>query len=718
MRRILKVLGLVFGTIVVLFIAVLVGVAMLIDPNDYKGQITAAVNEATGRTLTLEGDLDLKLFPRIGIGMGAAELSNADGFGAAPFARIEGAELRVGLLPLLSRRVEIDRANLTGLRLNLARNAAGTTNWDDLAQSGDAAAPAPAAPAADNGGREVNISVDSITIRDAEVSWQDALAGQNWRLSNFNLEASDFDPGRPFPLAIGFTLAGDDLAVTVASRMRAQVSLAEQTYRLNDLAVELEGEGAGWPGGSGEVELAFSSFTANLDEQSLVLEGLVLDMLGLTVRGNLVGQDVMDSLSLAGRIEIDDFDPRYVMNIFDAAIETADPDVLKRASAAAEFYYGANAMGMRDMSFRLDDSTLTGAAGVRNERIEFNLAVDAINIDRYLPPPADPSDAPAADEGSVDEVDLPLDPLRNFNASGNLALRETQFLGLQFTEANFALAASNGRMTISPTGRLYGGRMDGEISVAVQGDAGRLGLRANLSNVDMMGIARDYLKMETLEGTGNVRLDLAAVGSKVGEIKQDLDGTASVAITDGAWLGIDVWHSVMTARARLTGPAVPAIEGPPRTSFQRVAIGGTVENALLTTSEFAGVLPFAALSGTGTVHLLTMALDLRAQAGLVDGPVLQQDPVFARLAGINFPLRITGSLDAPSILPDLSGIGSMLSGAIRGAAEAEVDTAVNEAREQTNQELEEARQEADQEVDEAVDEAQDRLRNRLRDALR
>jgi AsmA protein len=707
MRRILKILGYTIGTIVVLLIVVIVGVLIFVDPNDYKDRITAAVNEATGRTLTLEGDLSLTIIP-LGISLGAAELSNAEGFGEEPFASIESARLSVGLLPLLSRRVKVGTANLTGLRLNLERNASGVTNWDDLAREGPAAeAPAPEAEAAEGG--SVDISVGKVEIADAEVSWQDALAGQDWRLSDFNLTAEDFNPGEAFPLSIGFHLEGAEVAVTVDSSMRALVSLADSTYRLDELAVEITGEGANWPGGSGEASLGFESFVANLETQQLQLINLELAMLGLNVSGNLVGEDVMDNLSLEGRIDIGDFDPRYVMGVFDQSIDTADPDVLKLASASAEFYYDANRMGLREMVLRLDDSTLTGAAGQNGERFEFDLDVDRINIDRYLPPPAAGTDeAVAADTGSVDEVDLPIQPLRNFNARGNLGLGEAQFLGMTFTEANFALVAGNGRMTLTPTGRLYGGTTEGEIVIEVQGDAARLSLRENLNNIDMMGLARDYLKMETLEGTGTVSLNLAAVGRKVGDIKQDLDGTASVAITDGAWLGIDVWHAVTSARAKLTGPEVAPLTDAPRTTFSRVAIGGNVNNAVLSTNEFVGVLPFAALSGTGTVHLLTTELDIRARAGLVDGPVLQQDPVFARLAGVQFPLRVTGTLDAPSILPDLSELGSMVGQAVRAEAEAEVDEAVEETREEVNQELEQEREEAEERLE-------DSLRDRLRD---
>lgn len=697
MGRIVKVVGLVAGALLVLLVAVMIGVSFLFDPNDYKDQITTAVDDATGRTLTLEGDLSLNVFPRLSIGLGAAEFSNAEGFGEAPFARFESAELRVGLLPLLSRRLEIDRARLSGLRLNLARDAQGRTNWDDL--SGGSATPESAA--ADTGDGDIElaasgtgdlaIAVGAVEIVDAEVTWQDASTNQDWTLSNFNFAARGFDPGRPFPLEIGFDLAGNEVSVSVESEMRASIALAENRYRLEELTVDLEGEGEGWPGGSGEVRLEFDSFAADLDAQSLELEGLVLEMLGLSVSGNLVGQNFMDNLSLAGGIEIDEFDPREIMSVFNADIETADPDVLGRASASAEFYYDSSSMGMRDMSLALDDSSLTGAAGLEGERFEFQLTVDSIDIDRYLPPAAEGE--ASEDTGSVDEIDLPIDRLENFSANGSLALNEARFLGMAFTDATFALAAGDGRMTLTPTGALYGGTIDGEIGIAVQGDAARFSLRSDLTNVDMAGVGRDYLKTEALAGTGSVRLNLASTGAKVGEIKRGLDGTASVAITDGALLGVDIWNQIMRVRAGITGPEVAPLDGPAQTPFDRIALGGPVEDAVMTTDEFSATLPFAALTGQGTIDLLTTALDLSASAGLVDGPTLQQDPIIAEYAGSQIPLNITGTLESPRVLPD---VGALLSQAVRRAVEEEVDEAVDEA------------------VDEVREELEDRARDRLR----
>jgi hypothetical protein len=92
--------------------------------------------------------------------------------------------------------------------------------------------------------------------------------------------------------------------------------------------------------------------------------------------------------------------------------------------------------------------------------------------------------------------------------------------------------------------------------------------------------------------------------------------------------------------------------------------------------------------------------------GIIDGEILQQDPVLSRAVGFNFPLRITGTLDEPSVLPDFSGLAGMLGQAVRQRASEEVD----EARE-------EAEEEAQLEIDEARDELEDSLRDRLRDRL-
>ena len=72
------------------------------DPNAYKPDIVAAVKRATGRDLALNGKISLKpsLWPTIQVS--DVTFSNPPGFSRPQMASLQGMELQLGLLPLLS----------------------------------------------------------------------------------------------------------------------------------------------------------------------------------------------------------------------------------------------------------------------------------------------------------------------------------------------------------------------------------------------------------------------------------------------------------------------------------------------------------------------------------------------------------------------------------------------------------------------------------------
>ena len=108
--RIAKILLAVLAAVVVLVVAGVAIVAATFDPNDYKPQIVQLVKDKTGRTLTIEGDIGLKLFPKIGAEVGKVSLS--DPAGTSEFAGLNQAQVYLALLPLLSRQVVVDEITL------------------------------------------------------------------------------------------------------------------------------------------------------------------------------------------------------------------------------------------------------------------------------------------------------------------------------------------------------------------------------------------------------------------------------------------------------------------------------------------------------------------------------------------------------------------------------------------------------------------------------
>ena len=676
MGGMLKVLGIALAAVLVLLLVVIVGVSLVFDPNDYKDEIAAAVEDATGRELGLEGDLQLELFPRLRIAVGAAELSNAAGFGDAPFARIEGALLQVGLIPVLFGQIEIDEARLEGLVLNLARNAQGEANWEDLGAPDQTEDVAP--DPEQDGGEALDLDVGAIVIADAEVNWLDSTTGSEWQLGGFSMEAAGFGPNQVFPLRTEFEIAGEELRVAVAANMEATLQIAESLYRLEDLEVQLTGEGAAWPGGEGEIALSFATFEANLESENLRLDDLTLETMGITIHGSLEGRQLLGDLALGGAIEIEAFDPQDLLDALGIELVTADPDALRRVAANGQFAYDANQMMLQQLQLELDDSRMTGELGLVGDAIRYDLEVDEINLDRYLPPD---SEGESSDEGSLDEVDLPLDVLGTLEASGRLAAGAAQFIGLSLSNVEFLLSAANGTVTLEPRFSLYGGQYDGEIGIRVQGETALISLEQNLSGVDSGPLGQDLLDAQMVTGMVDANLDLTANGSNLGEVRRQLDGDVSFALTDGAWEGVDMWFELRRARALFDQRPAPQADGPARTPFSEVSVSGAVEDGVLSTQDLTATLPFMAVTGAGTVNLISNAMDFDVTATITDGPVLQSDPEMVDLAGDELPLTVSGTLDSPSVLPDFAAL-------VRAEVQERVDEVVEEEREELQDRLE------------------------------
>lgn len=132
MPKALKIALIGLGVVLILVVGVLVAAAALFDPNDYRDRITQAVKQQTGRDLQL-GHIELRVFPWLEVQLDDVRLSNAAGFGEQPMAEVARAGVGVQVLPLLrDRQVKVSTLTLEGLKLDLAKDKNGQTNWADL----------------------------------------------------------------------------------------------------------------------------------------------------------------------------------------------------------------------------------------------------------------------------------------------------------------------------------------------------------------------------------------------------------------------------------------------------------------------------------------------------------------------------------------------------------------------------------------------------------
>jgi len=92
MARPLKYFLIAVTLLIVLVVGALTAAVMTFDPNDYRAQIADSVHQKTGRDLAI-GDIGLSVFPWLKLDLKQVRLSNAAGFGDAPFAQIVQARI-------------------------------------------------------------------------------------------------------------------------------------------------------------------------------------------------------------------------------------------------------------------------------------------------------------------------------------------------------------------------------------------------------------------------------------------------------------------------------------------------------------------------------------------------------------------------------------------------------------------------------------------------
>tara|TARA_R110001583_G_scaffold173287_1_gene327268 strand:- start:115529 stop:117970 length:2442 start_codon:yes stop_codon:yes gene_type:complete len=265
--------------IVILVIAGLIALPFIVDPNDYKQEISSQVEKATGRTLTLEGDIKLSVFPWIALELGPLSLSNATGFKSDSFAKVQAAEIRIKLMPLLKKQLEMDTVILDGLVLNLEKNKTGKTNWDDLVSKNDTSADdTKKADAPNNDGPALAaISVAGVKLSNANILWSDATTAENYQLQNFNLNTDPLVPGKPTALDMEFDLASSkpQAKAHIKFDSKVMVDLENQRYTLTDLNLTTQVSGKELPFSQSNLTLS-GNINADMLKQLVTIEDLTL----------------------------------------------------------------------------------------------------------------------------------------------------------------------------------------------------------------------------------------------------------------------------------------------------------------------------------------------------------------------------------------------------------------------------------------------------------
>ncbi len=663
MRILLWALGAIAAGLILLVVAA----ALLFDANSFRGKISAEVGDSIHRKLDI-GEIHLNLFPTLGARIKDLKLSNAEGFGEEPMAQVGEARIGVRILPLLlHRRAEVSTISLHDLRLNLLKHADGKSNWDDLSnppeKSEERKTPAQPAPSSKpSGGGAVLARIAGIDIDNANISYVDQQAKKSYALSKFTLSTGSIAPDQPFDFKLAFSAALADPAVNadVTASALVNMELSSKHFEAQKLEAELKASGAGVPGGKQDLKLAGSLFYDG-DKGSFKLSDGKLDLANISLSTTIDGTGLDGAKPrFSGPLTVAPFNPRDTFKALGlAAPATADADALKQLSLNAKLDAGKDSARLDDLLIKLDQSTLSGNAGIANfssAAIQFALKLDQIDADRYLAPPEkrNPVGAPTSNKpGEGDNAPLPLDKLDGFNAAGSVDIARLKLKNLGLANVQFKLAAAKGaQKTVDLGAALYGGSLASSTRIG-PGARPTLAQTLKLVSINAGPLLQDFMGKDYVTGTGNFSLDVTSVGRSVGEIKRALNGSTSVALQNGAVKGFNLAQILRQGQA-LYGGQVPQDSGAQQTDFTTMSASGKISNGVLHSDDLNAASPLLRLSGAGQVDLVNSTLDYTAKPTLVNTATGQGGKQLANLQGIVIPVRVYGPFAAPKYQLDVA----------------------------------------------------------------
>ncbi len=719
--RVLKILGWLVGGIITVLI---VGVALIwlfFDPNDYKQDIEQVVQDNTGRTFALNGDLKLSVFPWLAVQVGAASLGNAAGFGDTPMVTIEGARLGIKLWPLLGGRFEIGALELDAPRLVLIKTADGD-NWSDISKN---STEEEATQTSSSG--KLQASVASISIKNGSLSYEDRVAGTTTSISAFNFSTGKLAPGQPFDLTSGFSLqrgADLNLDAKLAANMTADIDAsryelktpvitlqikgpkqpaagmpvtiqattivadtARSEYTINQPEVTVVMTGESYPEDGLPISIKAGSMLANLDAQTAQIAALIIDAAGAKLTGELHATKIIDAPAVTGSLQLAQVSPRELMPKFGVNVPTtADARTLQRFSMQMALTATEASVELKPLTLKLDDTTITGSVGIADldaMAMRFDLLVDQVNLDRYLPPEtkSDKKDVP-----SSEPVPIPAESIRDLNLRGKLAINSLTISKIPLTQLSVSMDASNNKLTMNPMqATVYEGRYRGNMLLDANGKLPRLTMEQHMEGINFAPLFTALFDTKRVSGRGNTNMILSAVGADSSAMKQSLSGTLDFNAKDGAIEGFDLWYEIRRARAVLKQQAIPARTSAERTAFTALSGTAQIHKGQINNQDLVAALQYLKVTGQGSANLSTDAVDYKLNVAVLKIPA--EDKLAEQtqdIVGLTIPVRITGTLTDPKFRPDVEGL---LKEKAKQRIEEEKEKVINKATEKLQNKL-------------------------------
>ncbi|MCA2010007.1 AsmA family protein [Cereibacter sphaeroides] len=630
MRWILRLLG-----VVLVLVIVLVGALFLLPADRIANLAARQFEAATGRALTIDGDVTPTFWPVLGARVEGVTLANVAGSDAGPMLVAESVDLGVDLAQLIQGNLVVRQFEARSPQIVLERDALGVGNWN-FAGVGDQNATT--AEAGTQSGLPP-IILDRAQIIGASLRYIDRAAGTDVTVQGVTIDLTMPEAGGAAELRIAVDRNGQQ------GEVNARLASVEQLLAGEVVAVNASITTAG----------ATGSFEGRAGLEPVAAEGrlnIQIDRLApaLQLAGAEGGEPLPDAarpLSLGGQLTL-------------------------APSGSLHLREGAVGIGSNRLTLALD-TTFDG----ERPNIAGQISANSLDLTGFT---GGDNGASASSGGASGWPTSRIDAsaLGLFDAQIGLTLGpvNTGYGMIDATRASITVDRSRGVLGLNEV-RAFEGTLSGEL-VANNRNGLSVGGTLALRDVTLLSLLRQTVGFERLTGTAAADLRFLGSGASVDAIMRSLEGQGTLQFGQGEILGIDLAAMLRNLDASALGQGSSTI-------YSSIGASFTMAGGVLSNSDLALEAPLFGVRGQGTVDLGGQTLNYRVT------PETMRNAETG--SALRVPLIITGPWSEPRFRLDLEGLAEQRLQEERERLEArareEVQRIEDQARARAEQEISE-----------------------------
>jgi AsmA protein len=512
-----------------------------------------------------------------------------------------------------------------------------------------------------------NINIPTLTAKTLGVSVNGQLDAKNMNASNASIDGKLLLKGEKLAgvlSAFGQAGLGE---VMQAIMIDAGVKGSGGDLALSPLQVKATFAGKQIP--NSPVDMNFSANArANLDKQTLAVENLSLQGLGLNVKSNINASQILEKAAFSGDLSVAEFNLRQLAQQLNQELpETADKNVFSKVALKTGFTGSTESLSLKDLALQLDETQLNGNLSIAKftqPDIQFGIGIDSINADRYLAPAAKGKPVTPESAAGAAATEIPLDTLRALRLNGELFIGQLILSNAKMTNVKLAIKAKDGDIRLEPVAaELYQGKYQGTVAMDARGKVPNIVINTQLTGVQLDPLLKDYLQQpeSPLVGVADISFDqLTSSGSEATQIKRNLTGKGKFSVKDGILRGVDVRKTLEQVEIMIESKRFGNINSEGETRFEQLSGTLDINQGIVHNKDMLMTATGFTLTGKGVLANLndeTIKYDMKVN---VDETKTSKNEESYNIGGYEIPVHCRGRLSKPDCKPDVGDLATVL----------------------------------------------------------